>query len=196
MQRRALLAGLGATASLGLAGCVGDGPSDGGDGDNDDGDNGDDGTGDDGDNGTGAGGTDDGTDGGDSGGDGTAGDPVLTSAALSSASCEEPEAATVAFDGEASEIRVDGCIVGNTGCHVPSLLEPTLEEGETRRLSDDRLLVAVETVDDSGPDEACTQALTELGYEAAFGFEGALPSSVEVVHETHDGRRTVATADR
>lgn len=182
MQRRALLTGLGATTILGLAGCVGDGPSG-------------DGNGNDGGNGTGDDGTDDGSDGGDSGGDDSDGDPVLTRAALSQAPCEEPETATVAFDEEVGEIRVDGCIVGNTGCHVPSLLEPTLEEGETRRLTDDRILVAVETVDDSDPDEACTQVLTELGYEATFAFEGALPSSIEVVHETHDGERTVATAD-
>ncbi|AUX09427.1 hypothetical protein AArcSl_1801 [Halalkaliarchaeum desulfuricum] len=169
MRRRSLLISLGAATTVGLAGCLGDGPPT-------------DGT-------PGNGGDSDDNDGAPDG------DPVLTAATLSEAACEEPETATVTVDEDALEVHVDGCIVGNTGCHVPVLVEPTFED-EPQRVAGDLLRVRIATVDDSDPDEMCTQVLTDLGYEATFVFEEALPTSVEVVHETHDGDRTVATTDR
>ena len=174
MRRRSLLVSLGAATAAGLAGCLGDGPQTGGEPDDDtagDGDSND----------------NDGTPGG---------DPVLVAATLTGAACEQPESATVTFDEDALEVLVAGCIVGNTGCHVPVLVEPTLEGDEPQNVAEDPLRVRIATVDDSDPDEMCTQVLTDLGYEATFGFEDTLPAAVDVVHETPDSDRTVVTAER
>lgn len=175
MRRRSLLTSLGAATAGGLAGCLASGSQTGGGPDDENGDDGDS--------------TDD--EGGTPGGT-----PVLIAAALTDAACEQPESATATFDEEAMEVHVAGCIVGNTGCHVPVLVEPTIEDDDPQSLHGDPLQVRIATVDDSDPDEMCTQALTDLGYEATFDFEDALPTSVEVVHETHDGDRTVTTANR
>lgn len=174
MRRRSLLVSLGAATAAGLAGCLGDGPQTDGEPDDDtagDGDSND----------------NDGTPGG---------DPVLVAATLTGAACEQPESATVTFDEDALEVLVAGCIVGNTGCHVPVLVEPTLEGDEPQNVAEDPLRVRIATVDDSDPDEMCTQVLTDLGYEATFGFEDTLPAAVDVVHETPDSDRTVVTAER
>ena len=175
MRRRSLLSSLGAATAAGLAGCLGDGPQT-------DGEPEDDSAGADGDS--------------NGNGDASGGDPVLVAATLSDAACDEPETATVTFDEDALEVLVAGCIVGNTGCHVPVLVEPTLEGDEPQNVAGDPLRVRIATVDDSDPDEMCTQVLTDLGYEATFGFEDTLPAAVEVVHETPDSDRTVMTAER
>jgi hypothetical protein len=97
--------------------------------------------------------------------------------------CPNPGAATVSLGDEA--VSVVGCVVGNNGCNVPRLQEVDYDT-ESREL-----VVVVAAVDESGEDEACTEALVNLGYEVEIEADGIEPISVRVVHDDVDGRRTV-----
>lgn len=101
--------------------------------------------------------------------------------------CEEQNDASIAVDGDV--VRVVGCATGKDGCRGAAL------DGATYDGDADRLTVAVTTEDDSGTDEACTQALTALGYEAEITVEGPLPGETVVIHDDAKGRREVATAE-
>ena len=57
------------------------------------------------------------------------------------------------------------------------------------------LVVSVGTERDAGTDTMCTQALTPVDYRFVVTPKHP-PESVTIVHDTADGRRTVATADR
>ncbi|GAB3423762.1 hypothetical protein GCM10027435_30040 [Haloparvum alkalitolerans] len=172
MHRRTILRGAAAGVATALAGCAenstpGDDPTDSEDGTTEAGDGSDDADGDSG----GSGGDSD-------GGDGTPTDadaPALVDAALERrGDCSEPgTAATVAFADDA--VTVDGCLEAANGCIYPELASAGYE--------DDAFVVAVEGVDESDPDEACTQAIEYRAYEATASFEGGVPATVEVRHD-------------
>jgi len=98
--------------------------------------------------------------------------------------CQNPGEATVSFGDET--ISVVGCVVGKNGCTVPRLQEVDYDQ-ETGELT-----AVVASVEEREEDEACTEALVNLGYEVGIETEGIEPVSVRVVHDDVDGRRTVA----
>lgn len=98
--------------------------------------------------------------------------------------CQEPGEATVSFEGES--ISVVGCVVGNNGCNVVRL-QDTGYDADSEEVS-----VVVAAVEEREEDEACTEALVNLGYEVAVDVDGTAVTSVRVVHDDVDGRRTVA----
>lgn len=99
----------------------------------------------------------------------------------------QTDRASVAFDPDANRVRVEGTIWGANGCKTAALGGTAYDEAA------DEVTVRVVTRDREGTgDRACTQAIVEIPYEAAVGFEGGLPASAVVVH---DGR-TVTSADR
>lgn len=121
-------------------------------------------------------------DGGGSGSD-SAGETTLTGIRLTRRAPGAPGTAHVEYRSDA--VRVEGTVVGDTGCHVPALDAATVSD-------DGEFHVVVAAVDDSGPNELCTQALTELGYAVEATFEGGVPAGVTVVHADATGRETVA----
>jgi hypothetical protein len=122
--------------------------------------------------------------GGSGGGGGDDGDdpPRVTDRSLEDrGECSDPEAATVeTSDGE---VRVEGCVTGPNGCAVASLGSATVEDAD--------LTVVVTTERDAPDDVACTEALVYRSYVATIALDGDV-GSVEVIHETPNGRRTVA----
>jgi hypothetical protein len=163
MRRRTVIAGITALP-LACSGCLGAAPGDSSGGDAD-------GTGDDGTDtdASGNGGTDT-DDPGDPTGTETPGGSTVTDGRFTATfhprrECQSPGEATVDFGGD-GPITVAGCVVGKNGCTVARLRDITY-------------------------DEACTDALVNLGYGATVEVDGALPTAVRVVHDDVDGRRTV-----
>jgi hypothetical protein len=95
--------------------------------------------------------------------------------------CGDPETASVDVTG--SRVRIEGCVTGPNGCAVAGLGSATV--------TGDRLTVVVTTERDAPPDTACTEALVYRGYVATVATSRE-PVAVRVVHETPEGRRTVA----
>jgi len=85
--------------------------------------------------------------------------------------CPTPGSASVSW-GETA-VTVTGCLTGPTGCSVPVLSSADYDADA------DELAVTVTTEEDDGGG-ACTQALTDLGYEATMTFENGLPGRVVV----------------
>lgn len=100
--------------------------------------------------------------------------------------CDESTvgSASVAFGD--TFVDVEGCLTARDGCHYPALASASYE--------DDRFRIVVEEVDESEPDELCTEAIEYRAYGVEATFDGGTPKTVEVVHETAQGRETVATA--
>ncbi len=189
MYRRALLT----TAAIGVAsvaGCVdggeplGDGSSD-AESTDDDGSAGDDGSGD----GDSADDTDEGGGGDDESTSESSGIEVDDNPNAQSVDISEVDpmaAGEASIDFAADTVHVEGTVVGETGCHGVELENArTTDEGVFR--------VVVAAVDDGEPDEMCTQALTEIGYEVDASFEAGVPESVTVVHDDAAGQEVVAT---
>lgn len=135
--------------------------------------------------------TGDGSGDGDSGGsDGTdtPTTPSVTDRSLTELEeCPAQGSASVSW-GETA-VTITGCITGRNGCSVPVL------GGAEYDAEADELAVTVTTEEeDSGG--ACTQALTDLGYEATVTFAGGLPTSVVVTHEAMGESTTAADATR
>lgn len=103
--------------------------------------------------------------------------------------CPNPGEATVSFDAD-EPISVVGCVVGKNGCTVPRLEDVDYDSGRQA------LTVVVAAVEERDEDEACTEALVNLGYEVELTEAGIDPTSVEVVHDDVDGRRTVVDVTR
>lgn len=99
---------------------------------------------------------------------------------------EPDESASVAFGDDA--VTVSGVISGKNGCMQASL------KGAEYDPDADELRVRVETVREGG--DVCTQQIVYRGYEATVAFEGGLPTSVVVEHESMDEVRTVTDATR
>lgn len=97
--------------------------------------------------------------------------------------CSNPDTANVAF--ESKTVVVTGCIQGPNGCHQPVLKRATMDGG--------KLNVVVTT---EGQGDACTQALVQRSYEARISFDGDLPKTVVVIHDSMGEQSTVATAKR
>ena len=100
-------------------------------------------------------------------------------------SCPDPGGATVDLD--ADPVSVVGCVVGKNGCTRPRLSDVDRDSGA--------VTVVVATVEERADDEACTEALVTLGYEIRIDGPDP-PTSVTVVHDDVDGRRTVADVTR
>lgn len=84
---------------------------------------------------------------------------------------------SVQFDDESLTVRVEGTTFGNNSCYTAELGETEHDEEEgTLRLN-------VETFDDSGEDEFCTQVITEIEYRVTASFENALPRRVIIEHD-------------
>ncbi|WP_049937703.1 hypothetical protein [Haloplanus natans] len=96
--------------------------------------------------------------------------------------CSNAETATV--DTEGSTVSVEGCITGPNGCAVATLDSATVTDGD--------LEVVVTTERDAPPDVACTEALVYRAYTATITLDGEV--AVRVIHDTPNGRRTVAEA--
>jgi hypothetical protein len=145
-------------------------------------------------------GEEDGTDDGsetDAAGDGRSGSdggtddspPVLEGSSLTAtdvSSGTTDTTADTAFRTEANEVRVRGTIQGEDGCKTAALGDVTYDPEA------DALAVGVVTVDRPGTeDEACTQELVFIRYEATADFSGGLPREVSV---SHDGQGVGAAA--
>ncbi|MGQ4554437.1 hypothetical protein [Halobellus sp. GM3] len=103
--------------------------------------------------------------------------------------CPNPGEATVDFGGD-GPVSVVGCVVGKNGCTVPRLRDAAYDAGA------DEITVVVAAVEERDEDEACTEALVNLGYEVELSIDGDPPTSVRVVHDDVDGRRTVVDVTR
>jgi len=97
--------------------------------------------------------------------------------------CPNPGEATVSFGDET--VSVVGCVVGNNGCNVQRL-QGIDYDADVRELT-----VVVAAVDESDEGTGCTQQIVNLGYEVAIETDGTVVTSVVVVHDDKDGRRTV-----
>ena len=100
-------------------------------------------------------------------------------------SCPDPGNATVDLDS--TPVSVVGCVVGKNGCTRPRLSSVDRDAGA--------VTVVVAAVEEREEDEACTEALVNLGYAVEIAKE-IDPTSVEVVHDGVDGRRTVVDVTR
>jgi hypothetical protein len=100
-------------------------------------------------------------------------------------SCPDPGGATVNID--ADPVSVVGCVIGKNGCTRPRLASVEREGGD--------VTIVVAAVEERDDDEACTEALVNLGYEVEID-DADPPTSVTVVHDDVDGRRTVADVTR
>ena len=110
--------------------------------------------------------------------------PDMVAALTPREECPNPGEATVTFDAD-GPISIVGCVVGKNGCTVPRL-ERADYDSEARALT-----VVVAAVEERDEGEACTEALVTLGYEVGLTAAAIDPTSVEVVHDDVDGRRTV-----
>lgn len=125
-----------------------------------------------------------GTDGGTSGTH-----PRFTESSLTALDeCPSPGEASIAFENEG--VTVTGCVVGKNGCTVP-MLENVSYDGEAETVT-----LVVAAVEERDEDEACTEALVELGYEARVALDGTVPATAVVVHDDVNGKREVARAER
>jgi hypothetical protein len=167
MRRRELLSAVGAAVGSALAGCTGSGGPDPG---------------------TGGGSADDDAGGDDSDGTETPATPAMTDQSLAGIDgCPERNGASVSWSE--TTVTITGCITGRNGCAVPVLGSAAYDAAA------DELSVTVTTEqDDSGG--ACTQALTDLGYEATMTFEDGLPGRVVVSHESMGETTTATEASR
>lgn len=101
--------------------------------------------------------------------------------------CGEEDDATIEFLDE--HVTVDGAITAPDPCH-----EAVLDAAEYDE-TDDELAVTV-AVAEGDEDEICQQCIGEVSYGARIAFEGGLPESVVVVHDSKEEQRTVAEAER
>jgi hypothetical protein len=99
---------------------------------------------------------------------------------------ERTNEASVAFEG--SNVTVEGTIPGSDGCYAADLVDATVENGT--------LTVYVRSERAGDGDRACTQQLLDIDYEASFEFEGSLPNTVVVKHDTDGTFRTVEERER
>lgn len=91
--------------------------------------------------------------------------------------------AEVSSDAEDETVTIDGCFEAHNGCIYPELDHAAYAEDGT-------FVVTVEGVDESEPDEACTQAVEYRAYEVVATFDGGIPGSVAV---RHDGETVTST---
>lgn len=102
--------------------------------------------------------------------------------------------ATISFSEGANRLTVDvrGTIRGPDTCQVAVL------ERAGRAPDDDstfRIRVGVETESPPGETPVCGQCIVDVQYRASFEFEGNLPGTVTVAHETAENN-PVATKRR
>ncbi|MDG5778177.1 hypothetical protein VB773_01565 [Haloarculaceae archaeon H-GB2-1] len=100
--------------------------------------------------------------------------------------------ASVAFDGEATAVAVDGTISGSDTCKRARLRSVAYDASATR------LDVVVETFTETvdGETPVCAQCLVDIDYHARVTFADELPESVRVIHRCRGDEKTVATVQR
>lgn len=96
----------------------------------------------------------------------------------------ETNEASVEFRQDALVVAVSGTITGRDGSMTSEL--ENVEYDEER----ESLEVVIGTTERSGG--MYPQCLMEIGYEAAFGFDGRLPRTVDVRHRSFGELRSVA----
>ena len=110
-----------------------------------------------------------------------------TSFEITDTGCGQPTSeAGVSFDEE-NAITITGTISGSNACYTATLADVSYDP-ETGALE-----VTVSSMQKQGA-EACAQCIVEIDYEATVSFEGGLPATVRVVHQTTGGTETVTTA--
>lgn len=118
--------------------------------------------------------------------------PTLTDRTLSvtdSGCGNETNTASVSFDDGKRLVTVTGTITGSDACKTATLKDATYDSNA------DELAVTVAATNRDDAD-MCAQCLTEIDYEAEFSFDGGLPSSVTVDHDSLGETRTVQTSER
>lgn len=98
-------------------------------------------------------------------------------------SSSEDERASVTF--EDGSVAVTGTIGGNNGCYTARLAGATIVDGT--------LTVNVESYEDAGEEQDCTQVLVAIEYRATVEVDGTPPASVTVEHDgdvVSTGRRS------
>lgn len=100
--------------------------------------------------------------------------------------CERPGTATITTDGDA--VVVEGCIVGNNGCHRPVLERAHYDQDA------DKLQVRV-TTEAPSTAEACTQQLVELPYRVRVTFANDRPGTTTVIHDGVNGELQAGDAE-
>ncbi|WP_053948871.1 hypothetical protein [Halolamina sediminis] len=101
--------------------------------------------------------------------------------------CDSPGNVSIATEG--TTVTVEGCITGRNGCMYPALAAASYDAAA------DELTVRVTTEDESGPDESCTQALVQRGYVVTVEFDGSLPGTTTVIHDSMDEEQQVAQSE-
>ena len=117
--------------------------------------------------------------------------PTLASRSfrMTDAGCgQQTSEATVEFRRETPTVAVTGTIPGPNTCHEASLGDASYDPEEGT------LDVTVVTAAREGSD-GCAQCIVELDYEATFQFDGGLPATVTVTHESMGETETVATTE-
>lgn len=173
MRRRTLLRRSAALGAIAMAGCMGDGDDNPGDGTPTGGDTGSP--------------TDDPTD--TPSGITGFGDTGIETTDTGCAEGEDAESASVTFDADAVSIAVDGVVEASNPCHVASL-EGTKYDSEEMVLS---VTIAAKPRD---AEEACMECIGGIEYEATLDLEGGLPATVVVRHGTGSDATEVARVDQ
>ena len=88
------------------------------------------------------------------------------------------EAVDARFDTETNTVVVTGTILGKNGC-----MTAKLGDVEYDAAADSLSVNVVTTRREGTKGDVCTQESLPLPYEARFGFEGGLPTTVEVSHD-------------
>lgn len=102
--------------------------------------------------------------------------------------CGKPTSqASVDFADESS-VGVTGTVSGANACYTAELADANYDSETDAAV----VTVASKKAEDA---EMCADCITEIDYEATVTFEGGLPATVEVVHQSLDETATVATAE-
>lgn len=96
------------------------------------------------------------------------------------------ETASVSFDSAHQRVSVTGTTSAPDACYRARVGSATYD-GET-----DEFELVVEAFD--AKEGVCTECITEIDYETTSDFDGGLPGTVVVVHDSRGKRREVATA--
>jgi hypothetical protein len=126
---------------------------------------------------------------GDGGGDGSpedTGTPGVTSRSIQvtgKSSGSKAQSAAVEFT---KPLTITGTTTGRNGCYTAVLGSVEYEDG--------KLVVTVRAEEDEGGTDACTQAITNVDYEARIGVSDGQPDTVVVKHESMGETKTVTTA--
>ncbi|MFH5797352.1 hypothetical protein [Haladaptatus sp. CMAA 1911] len=107
-----------------------------------------------------------------------------------SAECGQPtNDAAIEFEDSKKRLVVTGSMTGSDSCTRPKI------ESAKCDTSSSAFTVTMGTKRKDGS-VGCSECITEIEYRATFTFEGALPKSVTVTHESMGESKVVADTDR